>query len=60
MKITIKMFYLFRSIGNLRSIIAQFWFSKSLFYAKNRPNLSDFVFIEKYKNRRRTFITDIF
>ena len=40
--------------------IAQFWFSKSIFYVKNQPKLSDFFFIEEYKNRRITFIIDIF
>ena len=29
-------------IWNGRSNIAQFWFSKSFFYVKNQPNLSDF------------------
>ena len=47
---------MFGSIWNGRSNIAQFWFPKSFFYVKNQPNLSDFFFIEIYKNRRATFI----
>ena len=58
MKTAIKMFWVFGSIWNGRSIIAQFWFSKSFFYVKNQPNLSEF-FIEEYKNRRTTFNIDI-
>ena len=27
-----------------KSNVAQFWFSKSFFYVKNQPNLSDFFF----------------
>jgi hypothetical protein len=31
------------------SIIAQFWFSKSFFYVKNQPNLSDFFPLKNIK-----------
>ena len=55
---------IFGLIWNGRSNIAQFWFSKSFFYIKNQPNLSDSFFIEQYKNRRtvvrKAFIIDIF
>ena len=60
MKTATKMFKVFGSIWNGRSNTAQFWLSKSFFYVKNRPNLSDFFFIEEYKNGRAAFINDTF
>ena len=60
MKTAIKMFLVFGSIWNGWSNIAQFWLSKSFFYVKNQPNLSKKKFIEEYRNRRTTFIIDIF
>ena len=59
MKMAVKMFYVLGSIWNGRSNIAQFWFSKSFFYVKNRTNLSEF-FIEEYENRTTTFIMKLF
>ena len=38
----------------------EIWLSKSIFYNKNNPNLSDFFFIEEYKFRRTFFLIDIF
>ena len=40
--------------------VANFWFSKSFFYVKNPPNSSQFFFIEEFKIRRITFISDTF
>ena len=45
MKTAIKIFLAFRSFQNRMSKTAQFRFSKSFFYVKNQPNLSDFFFI---------------
>ena len=44
---------------------AKIWFSKSIFYVKNYPNLSDYFFIEEYHFRSKFFywhflITSIF
>ena len=40
--------------------VANFWFSKSFFYVKTQQNTSHFFFIEDFKIRRITFISDIF
>ena len=37
---------------------AKIWLSKSLFYVKNHPNLSQFFFIEKYQFRSTFFVID--
>ena len=39
---------------------AKIWPSKSIFYVKNHPNLSQFFFIEKYQFRSTFFVIDIF
>ena len=36
------------------------WLSKSIFYVKNYPNLSQFFFIEEYQFRSTFFDIDIF
>ena len=39
---------------------AKIWVSKSIFYVKNYPNLSQFFFIEEYQFRGTFFVIDIF
>ena len=40
--------------------LALSWLSKSIFYVKNYPNLSNFFFIEQYQFRSTYFVIDIF
>ena len=39
---------------------AKIWLSKSIFYVKNHPNLSHFLFIEEYQFKSTLFVIDIF
>ena len=62
MKTTIKMFELFRVISLIwkrRSIIAQFWFSKSFFCVKNQPNLSDFFSLQDVNIREELLLLTV-
>ena len=59
MKIFIKLFWVFGLIWNERSNIAQFGFSKSLFYVKNQPNLSEF-FLKNIKKGEQVLLLIFF
>ena len=38
----------------------EIWLSKSIFYVKNHPNLSDFFLVGEYEIRNTFFVSDIF
>ena len=48
------------TFGRWRLKNPDFWLSKSIFYVKNYPNLSNFFFIEEYQFRGIFVVIDIF
>ena len=48
------------SINGELSNSAKIWLSKSIFYVKNHPNLSQFFFFEEYQFRSTFYVIDIF